>query len=223
MCDNAYCYALYVRTICCDASTAYISHSYYIRMHDYMDCIIVIYIIYVWLSNNHHRISCTARLIVLARQGSDPWSRVLHRFRTVSRRRFRVSHVYTLPYCRFSQELWDTPIGTTCASPPSCALNIEFKEPTMSLQLYKESRLFDFCSLSYSSAQIQKWHVLLQQPCWAPSFSDPKVWKFAFIWSDIGLPTTSGTRDIACFIVLFIVDKIRQRIYCSSSRAWCWR
>jgi hypothetical protein len=47
VCDNAYCYALYVRTICCDASTAYISHSYYIRMHDYMDCIIIIYIIYV--------------------------------------------------------------------------------------------------------------------------------------------------------------------------------
>ena len=47
------------------------------------------------------------------------------------------------------------PTHSTCA-PPTCTLNIDFERPTMSLQVYKESRPFDFCSLSYSSAQVQK-------------------------------------------------------------------
>ena len=47
------------------------------------------------------------------------------------------------------------PTHSTCA-PPTCTLNIDFERPTMPLQVYKESRPFDFCSLSYSSAQVQK-------------------------------------------------------------------
>ena len=62
------------------------------------------------------------------------------------------------------------PTHSTCA-PPTCTLNIDFERPTMPLQLYKKSRPFDFCSLSYSSAQVQKSHVLPPHPCWAPSFS----------------------------------------------------
>ena len=59
---------------------------------------------------------CCAPCFPNQRSGLDTWSRMLHRCRTVRRRRFCVSwwvaHVYTLPHCRFSQELWDTPIGT---------------------------------------------------------------------------------------------------------------
>ena len=101
------------------------------------------------------------------------------------------------------------PTHSTCA-PPTCTLNIDFEGPTMPHQLYKESRPLDFCSLSYSGAQVQKWHVLPQHPCWAPCFSDPKVRTLAFSWhpnhsrhrpiqrAKTDLPTTSGSWDIAC-------------------------
>ena len=55
------------------------------------------------------------------------------------------AHVYTLPYCRFSQERWGTPIGTHVLYMRASNLRGKhnFEGPTMPYQLYKESLPFD--------------------------------------------------------------------------------
>jgi hypothetical protein len=103
------------------------------------------------------------------------------------------------------------PTFSTC-TPPTSTVDIVFEGPTMPHQLYKESLPFDLCSLSYSSAQVQKWHVLPQHPKLRTLLSDSEVRTLPGSWhpnhsrhrpierAKTDLSTTSGSRDIACLM-----------------------